>query len=433
MRVRPDPGWGTPVFRLAEVVALLTPLESAVNLPGLGSLPKLTTGLLIFVFVLAFARRRRFEDTRPFGAILFAHVGWLVLSSAWASDQLIARERMILLVQIALFGLVFCQVANSKRQRARLALAFGIGNVIGSVIVISNWLNNVSYLGYGIGVEATVDNTGEIARFTIGGEDPNHIATLLAVGAVFLYWGAWELFGRKGRLIALGGIALLAFGALLTGSRGSSVLAPTGVLAYIAWVRMRRQTVKFIGVAILAGLLGAAVWTVLPNSTRVRMSTSFDGNQSTSKIRLQIWTAGIHAWEKRPFHGVGIGAYPDAVREEISRAYVAHNTLINELVEQGLIGFAVTMAPLILIWRRSGKLPEAEMIRSRSVLLMYLIATMALSLELKKVTYFVLAMLAAEVRSIRMGAPFESASRRRIPLRRTPEPIDPILVGVSSN
>ncbi len=196
---------------------------------------------------------------------------------------------------------------------------------------------------------------------------------------------------------------------------------------------MRRQTIKFLGSAVLAGLLGIGVWSFLPSSTKVRMSTSFDGNQSTSQIRIQIWRAGLHAWGDRPIHGVGIGAYPDAVREEISKPYVAHNTLINELVEQGLIGFAVTILPIVLIWRRSGLLPEPKMIRTRSVLLMYLIATMALSLELKKVTFLVFAMLAAEVRGIRMRAPFESAPTRRFPLRRTPEPIDPAMVGVSSN
>jgi O-antigen ligase len=405
MRTRTDPGWGALVLRLAEVVALLTPLEAAVTFSGLGSLPKLATGLLIVLFILSFARRRRFEDTKPFGFILFAHVGWLMLSSIWASDPKEASFRLQLLVQLALFGVVFCQLANSPRQRARIALAFGIGTTIASFIVISNWLNNVSYLGYGIGVEATVDNTGEIARFTVGGEDPNHIATMIAVGTVLIYWGGWELFRRRGRLLCCGAIAIMFFGALLTGSRGSSVLAPTAVALYLAWVRLRRDLAKFIGTVILAGLVGVVVWSFLPTSTKVRMSTSFDGNQATSKLRQEIWIAGIHAWQDQPLHGVGIGSYAPAVRDELSKGLVAHNTLLNEMVEQGLIGLAISLAPIILIWRRAGLLDEYRQVRARALLIMYLVTTLGLSLELKKVTFLVFALLAAEVRAIRLRAP----------------------------
>ena len=327
-----DPGWGIPVVRLAELAALLIPLESAVNFSGLGSLPKLATALLIVAFVVAFAMRRRFEDTRPFGFILFLHLAWLILSSSWASDRPEATTRLQLLLQVAFFGVVFCQVARNSRQRARIALAYGIGATIASLIVISNWLNNISYLGYGIGVEATVNNTGEIARFTVGGEDPNHMGMLIAIGAFFMYWGAWEFFGKRGRILAVGAIGMMFFGALLTGSRGSSVLAPTAVALYLGWVRMRRELLKFVGTVILAVLVGVVVWSFLPASTKVRMSTSFDGNQATSKLRVQIWKAGIHAWAKQPLYGVGIGSYAVSVRDEISRPLVAHNTLLNEMV-----------------------------------------------------------------------------------------------------
>lgn len=402
-----DPGWGTPVMRLSELVALFVPLEAAVSVSGLGSLPKLSTGILIVAFMLMFARRRRFEDTKPFGFILFLHVGWLFLSSSWSSNRPEANSRLQLLFQVALFGLVMCQIANSQVQRARLALAFGIGSTIASIVVISNWLNNISYLGYGIGVEATVDNTGEIARFTVGGEDPNHVATLLAVGAVLMLWGAWELLGHRGKILAVASIGVMFFAGLLTGSRGSSVLAPTAVLLYLGFVRMRRELTKFIGAVIVAALMGMVVWSLLPTSTKVRMSTSFDGNQATSKLRFEIWVAGIHAWQDRPLHGVGIGAYGDAVRDELSKPLVAHNTLLNEMVEQGLIGLAISVSPFVVIWLRSGRLPHGRQIRIRALLIIYLVSTMGLSLELKKVTFFVLAILAAEVRGIRLRVPFE--------------------------
>jgi O-Antigen ligase len=326
------------------------------------------------------------------------------VSSAWATDQEVASERLVLLAQVALFGLVFCQVANSKLERARIAIAFGLGTTIASFIVISNWLNNISYLGYGIGVEATVDNTGEIARFTVGGEDPNHIATLLAVGAVLLFWGVWERYGRTARLGAIGAIALMFFAALLTGSRGSSVLAPTAVALYLGWVRLRRDVAKFVASVIAVALLGVVVWSFLPTSTKVRMSTSFDGNQATSKLRQKIWVAGLNAWQKQPLHGVGVGSYPDVVRDELSKPLVAHNTLLEEMVEQGLIGLAISLSPLILIWRRAGLLEIGRQVRARSLLIMYLVTTLALSLEFKKVTFLVLALLAAETREVRLGA-----------------------------
>ena len=430
-RTAQDPGWGVPVVRLAELVALLIPLESAVNFSGLGSLPKLATGLLIVAFIVAFAMRRRFEDARPFGLILFLHVGWLILSSSWALDRPEATRRLQLLVQVALFGIVCCQVAHNPRQRARLALAYGIGATIASLIVISNWLNNISYLGYGIGVEATVNNTGEIARFTVGGEDPNHMGMLIAIGAFFMYWGAWEFFGKRGRIVAIGAIGLMFFGALLTGSRGSSVLAPTAVALYLGWVRMRRELIRFIGTAILAGLVGVVVWSFLPPSTKVRMSTSFDGNQATSKLRMQIWKAGVHSWSEQPLYGVGIGSYAVSVRDELSRPLVAHNTLLNEMVEQGVIGLVISVAPLFLIWRRCGLLPLARQVRARALLIMYLVSTMALSLELKKITFFVLALLAAEVRGVRLRVPFAPAMTSGA--EENPRPAALVAVGVHAS
>ena len=61
---------------------------------------------------------------------------------------------------------------------------------------------------------------------------------------------------------------------------------------------------------------------------------------------------------------------------------------------------------------------------------MYLVSTMALSLELKKITFFVFAMLVAEVRGVRLREP-TAARTVRLP-EANPPPSEFVVVGAGA-
>mgnify|MGYP001591776595 CR=1 FL=1 len=85
-----------------------------------------------------------------------------------------------------------------------------------------------------------------------------------------------------------------------------------------------------------------------PAPARNRLATiSSELTRGTLHNRTLIWKAGLKVLKSRPVVGVGVGAYPEAVRPALGtpgvpgHQYVAHNSFLSVLVEGGLIGFGL--------------------------------------------------------------------------------------------
>lgn len=383
---------------LAIVSVLSIPLENALLVGGAGSVAKLSGLAMIALFGFRMAQSGRFRSRRPFGMLLICQVCWSMTSLGWTSDYNSGLTRVTLLVQVSLFGLVLSQVANDDLIRARLRRAFGLGATAAALLVVQNWNRGVGAYGLIEEYDPTIytkNTVGQVARYSVGGEDPNHMGAILVMGALLLAFDAYA--NRRFRIVAFPAIGLCLFASLLTGSRGSSVLAPAAVVAYLFFNRSGSLFRRAVWAALVTPVLFGIGWQLLPGPTRLRLSTSFDSKQSTSNLREEIWIAGINAWKSRPIWGTGTGSYQTEVRAALSRPLVAHNSSVSQLVELGLIGFFLWASVLGVLWFRSGNLSLLDRLRSRSMLLLWFVSTTFAGLEYKKLTFFVLAILAAQV------------------------------------
>ena len=393
------PAYGRVLWLALLLVAFTVPFESATTLPLIGSAPRLLGGLTTLLFVASLALRRRVFTVALFGRLLLIYVFWAGLTLAWALNYPEARRRFFLLVQLVLFAILIVQVARTQRERAILATTYGLGSVVAGLIVISNALHRVTYLDQELAANVVVTrfNIGRVARYSIGNEDPNYVGMMLMIGIPMLLWGLWTLHQRRGVGMAMVLAPIVAYAALLTGSRGSTVLAPVVASVYVIVARGHRNVGRMLAGVVVAGLIGLVVWRHLPPDTQTRVLSGFDTTQSTSKLRQQAWRAGYHAFLRKPVQGYGLGSYQFAVRNELSRSLVAHNTYISDLVELGLVGLSLLGAVLTGIWRRGARLADIDRLFVRATLVLFMGSITFLSAELKKVTFFVLAMLVAAV------------------------------------
>jgi O-antigen ligase len=134
---------------------------------------------------------------------------------------------------------------------------------------------------------------------------------------------------------------------LLTASRGGFSAALISLLGsailLVRW-RPRAAAAVFLGLAVTAG----ALWLFVPVESLDRLATIPEQAGSLND-RLNIWSAGFHAFAQAPWWGTGAGTFTQA--SNLAAGDTAHNTLIAILVTGGLAGSAIFLAILLsVIW-----------------------------------------------------------------------------------
>jgi O-antigen ligase len=133
-----------------------------------------------------------------------------------------------------------------------------------------------------------------------------------------------------------------------TVTRGAYVAVTAGVL-FIAIVRNRRVVIPVI-------LLVAVIILFAPPYIKGRIESIVDVNHPENKVRLELWKAGIAIFKDHPVVGVGdidtgrlIDKYADP---SLPRLWGhLHNTLLQVLVNYGVIGFIVFVAMFVKVAR----------------------------------------------------------------------------------
>ena len=96
---------------------------------------------------------------------------------------------------------------------------------------------------------------------------------------------------------------------------------------------------------------------------------------------------------RRPFIVVGAGAFDTCVQPIMGIAWVAHNTFLSVLVEEGVIGFALFGLMLCSLWSRILKAAPLERRLWMVMLLAWAIGVMDLTWESRKPTWLVFGLM----------------------------------------
>ena len=310
---------------------------------------------------------------------------WLVLSLYvyfacsyfWTVDPVATLDKMRAYFQVMMIVWMIWEVADTAQDLRGLVRGFVAGCWVLAVLTV---------LDFAMGAIA------EQARFAALGQDPNDVARFLDLGLPL----ATLLFATESRwwarLLAIGYVPLGLMAVLLTASRGGfsgALAALMGSAILLVMWRPGAASMVFVGLAMTSG----ALWLFVPLKSLDRLATIPEqlagGNLND---RLNIWTAGWHAFTQAPWWGYGAGTFAAAAR--LAPEDTAHNTVMAVLVTGGLAGAAIFLGVVVAVCgallRTSGLLRVAL----GTALAVLLITSMVGSVEENRITWLLFGVVA---------------------------------------
>lgn len=202
--------------------------------------------------------------------------------------------------------------------------------------------------------------------------------------AMFLPLFAAPVFFLKGqpfwRMLALGGLLILAAAILFTYSRQSYFIA----LLAMALIALRRS----IFIAAFCALVFAIALPYLPSGASERVQeTQQVGDYGQDEVddstasRWDIWSGGVQMWTEHPF-GIGANRFKGLIGDYSNYpGKDAHNYFVLTLAEAGLQGLLALLLLVFALWRLSGRLVrEASDHEGLALALGFRVAVIAMAL-----------------------------------------------------
>jgi O-antigen ligase len=378
------------VFGLLCLVVFLIPLEELLTISGIMSVP-----FLISAAALALASVNML--THPFGAVRLSPVMilaggfilWCVVSLLWSSDPDNTVSTVFTYLGLFLFVWMIQAYVTNGRQLRRLMQAY----LAGCFVPLASLF--VDYV-----VKGSVADLGA-TRFSGSGLNPNRMALLLAIGILIAVY----LIGTgstKRNLAYWIYIPLATFGGVLTGSRAGSMALAVSLAFALFSLRTNGWKVKLVMFATIS-LMAALIPTFVSEEILFRLTEGKDA--ATLSIRQDQWIAGLECWSWQPFTGVGAGSFVAAVTAKGGRDLVAHNTFVQVLVENGLVGAAFMLAIWTILIRKAFTLSRREATLWLSVSVIWTIVSLSSSLEYHKVTWLLYAFILTSATATRPPPP----------------------------
>jgi O-antigen ligase len=142
---------------------------------------------------------------------------------------------------------------------------------------------------------------------------------------------------------------------------------------------------------VLLGIILAAVAAVVPQNSWDRLTTiGAELNGGGMNDRLSIWRIGLKVFSASvPNAMVGVGA--DGFLAAIGLGYVAHNTYLSILVNNGIVGFVIFLSLLARAAMSALRSASAERKAIVFSLLCWMVAIAAGSWDHNRVAWFLLA------------------------------------------
>lgn len=324
-----------PVYLFAFYAALVPFIDL---LPSTGGttitkvIAILAGGMLILSII---TKKRIVKPPRSLFAVLL-FVAYAGASTFWAIDPNVAVQAFAIeLNLVLLFAVISVYPATRKDFYIVLAGAFAGSMAIAIYGVYSYFTMSPDDLRLSVG-----ESMGHIL-------DPNYYATSLLLPMAI----ALVMFLRPNRLavkVLWGLISATMFSGLaLSGSRGA-VIAFAVMLIFLAWRLPYRIQLSAVVLGAIAAIVGSAA------GARFMSADAASGD-----LRFDVWKVGIASLHQYWLAGAGIGNFPNAFaqyflstpHQAIPWDRMAHSTLVQSLVEYGILGFFIVIAVWYVVFR----------------------------------------------------------------------------------
>lgn len=398
-------------FALWAFVFVL-PWDPLANFPVLGSIPRIVGLVASAVGILHIVARRRVRPLSWFHIFTVLFVLWAGVSSFWSIYPEATRMRFVTSLQLLVLVWLIWEIAWSPERQRGLMQAYVLGVCVAAVATIRNYVSGAAWLNY---------FAVETSRYVALNQDPNELGVILALGLPMAWYLGFPDPQRRMPWVWRLYVPLGLTGILLTGSRGAFLTALVS-LAIIPWTLTRvRLRAKVALCALAFGSLTLAT-TFTPEATLKRIgSTRADIEAGQFGGRIFIWMAGLEVAREHPLAGVGAGAFGAAVGRTLHTEMASHQTFLEILVEQGLVGLLLFFAMVAAVIKPVRRLPLLERRLWIVVLASLAVGSMSLHLGYRKQFWFVLGLVAAQVAVLPVRRPVSPPLTGRV----RPAPLNP--------
>ena len=260
---------------------------------------------------------------------------------------------VVLAAGVAFFFLLR-RAGSADRERTLFAALAGVA-VSSAAAVAERW---------GIGPGETSGYWRTLGRLSGGAMDPNALGILCGLGVVVAADLAVVARGRR-RVFAALGLAMMAAGLVLSGSRSGVALAGIGIFSLLLarGIRVRGRAAALMFGAVL--VMGIALLRLSDSrgSAGARLAELFDGSvpvEYRASARPVLWASAVRLFERHPVAGAGLGAFfwqlPNLLAEEgrsLGLRDNPGNAYLQALAETGALGLLLTAA-LAFVLAREG-------------------------------------------------------------------------------
>ncbi|MBI3668688.1 MAG: O-antigen ligase family protein [Acidobacteria bacterium] len=361
------------------------PLENAIVLPGVGTMGRMV-GLAAFgMGILAVLDTGKLRSLSLAHLLMAAFVVWTSLTYFWSGAPERTLEEILTYLQLLAMVWLIWQLAPQPRQLPRLMQAYLLGTAVSGIGTI---LQNMS------------SSSAVVQRYAAFNINPNDAGLRLALSVpLALYLAAVERGSLRAWLYRLH-LVVAVWAISLTASRGALIALLAGLL--MIPLSFRRWTFRQkVAMAVVMGIAAFTAVAVVPDSSWLRLGRiGAEISQGTMNKRTVIWQAGVDVFLEHPFEGVGAGVFGPSVQRELGVAWVAHNTFLSVLVEQGVVGFSIFLLLLLTMVFAALRMPPLERSLWIVMLLTWAVGVSAMTWEYSKPTWFLFGLLTSDISAL---------------------------------
>lgn len=278
--------------------------------------------------------------------VICGFLGWTLLSAVWAENPSVALGSFGRYLPNAMLFLIVFTAVRTRRQAVFVAAAFLIGALATSL--------------YGLSVGPGPSNVNGVGRLAGAGVEQGQLAAVLVAGFALSAGVAGNLRKSPGlRLATLGAGGLCLIGIFLTVSRGG--LLGLGIALIAALLFSGRWRPRIAVAAVLVSVVTVYYFAALaPQDARQRITQTTTHAAQEKEGRTTLWAIAERMAKANFVKGVGAGNFrvasihyllePGAVTRSdqvISTPLVAHNTFLDVLAEEGIIGLSLFVAIIL--------------------------------------------------------------------------------------
>ena len=342
--------------------------------------PRIAATISLGLSAILFLTQGTHKNYSFYHFFLVFYMAWQMLSLTWTSDLPYALPIAKTTIQLLFLAIMFTIVIDTKAKIQYAYQAYVIGNVVGSFIIIYNYIHDIQSFYYG--------------RYGITNIETDTLSVILAVSIPMAAYLASKPSNIILKLINLFAIPIVFYSIFLTGSRTGSIAGALGVFYWIFTYRKSSITTKgLIAVLMISSVVGIAAFS--PKFLVDRVFSSGQSIQSgTLNSRTMIWGGALEQWRDVPLQGTGIGGLGDALSKLHIKYRDAHNTYIHILSENGLVGLLFYLLIIISLFYYIIHTPFEESAFLLTLLLTILVSQLATHTQTEKFLWFAFTMIA---------------------------------------